>query len=143
MAKTYARKLSNPKWQRKRLKILERDKWTCKKCGDTETELHVHHLEYHKNPWDTPNKLLITLCAHCHKFIEQCKKGMADKEYDFNKIKIYKSDDWVGGDRIMFARIDEIVKMTIYNEIDEYIIGYNFVDYDFLEIAKLMHKIKT
>ena len=62
---TYSEKLKHPKWQKKRLQILSRDKFTCKKCGDTETQLHVHHKEYisGNDPWDYDNDLLITVCA--------------------------------------------------------------------------------
>jgi 5-methylcytosine-specific restriction endonuclease McrA len=65
----YAEQLKNPKWQRKRLEILTRDNWTCQKCGDTETTLHVHHLIYANGikAWDYSNEMLITLCEHCHK----------------------------------------------------------------------------
>lgn len=64
---TYAEKLKDPRWQKLRLKILERDNWTCRYCGDTETTLHVHHRHYEgKEPWDTPEELLDTLCVDCH-----------------------------------------------------------------------------
>ncbi len=63
---TYSEKLRNPKWQRKRLEILQRDNFKCCLCGDEETELHVHHLKYTGEPHEAPNKDLQTLCAHCH-----------------------------------------------------------------------------
>jgi hypothetical protein len=65
---TYAEKLKSPKWQKKRLEILERDKFTCCHCDDTEKNLQVHHKYYTKNsdPWDYPNDALITLCEDCH-----------------------------------------------------------------------------
>jgi len=40
---TYRRKLADPRWQKKRLEILERDGFECNSCGDSSTELHVHH----------------------------------------------------------------------------------------------------
>ena len=138
MAKTYARKLSNPKWQRKRLKILERDKWTCNKCGDTETELHVHHLEYHKNPWDTPNNLLTTLCAHCHELIEVFKSEDDFKEILFDNIKIYKSKYWKNGNMIMFGRAGSVLKMSIFDKDNCYIVGFNIPEQEFIDIKKLM-----
>lgn len=51
---TYSDKLKSPKWQKKRLEIMKRDKFACKLCGDTETQLHVHHKEYinGNDPWD-------------------------------------------------------------------------------------------
>lgn len=68
MKKNYSDLLKSPKWQKKRLEIMNRDKFTCKLCGDTETQLHVHHKEYinGNDPWDYDNKLLITICEDCH-----------------------------------------------------------------------------
>lgn len=65
---SYLKKLKHPKWQKKRLEILNRDNWTCVECGATELTLHVHHLKYKgADPWDTPSKYLETLCEDCHK----------------------------------------------------------------------------
>lgn len=67
--KTYQEKLRDPKWQKIRLKILNRDEWSCQKCYDTEKTLHVHHRRYsneYKDPWDYPENLLVTLCEDCH-----------------------------------------------------------------------------
>ena len=44
----YIDKLKNPKWQKKRLEILNRDEFKCCYCNDTETELQIHHLKYTK-----------------------------------------------------------------------------------------------
>lgn len=64
----YQRKLANPLWQKKRLEIFERDKFTCKSCYGTESELHVHHRYYLTNvdPWDYPDDCYMTLCYQCH-----------------------------------------------------------------------------
>lgn len=71
MKKNYSELLKDPRWQKKRLHILERDHWACKLCGDTETTLNVHHKKYVKNksPWDYPNETLVTLCEHCHTLV--------------------------------------------------------------------------
>lgn len=65
---TYAEKLKDPRWQRKRLEILQRDDFTCVACGDKEEALHVHHGFYRRNcePWDYPSESLWTLCEACH-----------------------------------------------------------------------------
>lgn len=70
---TYAEKLKDPRWQKKRLEILQRDGFSCQFCGDTETELHVHHKEYSGEPWEADNDNLQTLCKHCHSCVEQMK----------------------------------------------------------------------
>lgn len=64
----YAEKLKDPRWQKKRLEILERDGWACQGCYGTEGTLHVHHRRYlpNRDPWDYPNNLLVTLCEECH-----------------------------------------------------------------------------
>ena len=64
----YAAKLKDPRWQKKRLTIFERDDWTCQNCFDTESTLAVHHRIYLPNiePWDYPDELLITYCEDCH-----------------------------------------------------------------------------
>lgn len=66
---TYAEKLKDPRWQKKRLEILSRDNFTCSNCGDTELTLHVHHVVYFKGdePWEATNDTLDTLCSDCHK----------------------------------------------------------------------------
>ena len=67
----YFEKFKDPRWQKKRLEILERDQFACQSCQDRESELHVHHNFYnkekYKNPWEYPNKSLISLCDSCHK----------------------------------------------------------------------------
>jgi hypothetical protein len=65
----YSDKLKNPRWQKKRLEILERDNYICQFCGHDDFTLVVHHKYYDKTiePWDYPNEALITLCEYCHK----------------------------------------------------------------------------
>lgn len=64
----YGELLKNPKWQRKRLEILQRDEWKCQECSSEYTELHVHHIEYKDFllPWQYNDSDLITLCKKCH-----------------------------------------------------------------------------
>jgi 5-methylcytosine-specific restriction endonuclease McrA len=66
---TYSEKLKHPFWQKKRLEVMARDKFTCLGCGATTTTLHVHHTSYTKglNPWEYPLDVLKTLCEVCHK----------------------------------------------------------------------------
>ena len=90
----YSEKLKDPKWQKKRLKILERDNWTCQKCLSTKKTLHVHHKHYLKcDPWEYPDKALISLCEECHVGVEKLKsRNKFIKEYS-NKMKLrYKNN---------------------------------------------------
>lgn len=64
---TYAEKLKDPRWQKKRLKILERDHWKCRDCDSGLSELQVHHCAYSgRDPWEAPDDVLLTLCEDCH-----------------------------------------------------------------------------
>lgn len=66
---SYTDKLLDPRWQRCRLEVLNRDGWECTDCGDGENTLHVHHLYYEwgLDPWEYPPEALRTLCDTCHK----------------------------------------------------------------------------
>jgi hypothetical protein len=64
---TYSEKLRDPRWQRKRLSIMQRDGWQCRNCDAVEKTLTVHHFLYSGDPWETEDNLLITLCEDCHK----------------------------------------------------------------------------
>lgn len=65
---TYSQKLRDPRWQKKRLEIFQRDNFACTQCGDTTTELQVHHEKYiyGRTPWEYEGDLLKTLCSNCH-----------------------------------------------------------------------------
>lgn len=77
-AKTYAEKLRDPRWQKKRLEILKSSEFSCSCCGDSESELHVHHRVYFRNrdPWDYENKFLIPVCEECHKAIADTERDV-------------------------------------------------------------------
>ena len=65
----YAEQIKHPKWQKKRLEVLEHYNFTCQECGEKEKELHVHHPFYKKNVmiWDYAIGELMCLCCDCHK----------------------------------------------------------------------------
>jgi len=64
----YAQKFKDPRWQKKRLEILERDEWRCQICNDQDSTLHVHHRFYEKGkePWEYSDSALVTLFEECH-----------------------------------------------------------------------------
>ena len=74
---TYAEKLQDPRWQKKRTQILNRDNFTCKLCGNTKQRLDVHHHLYEKgkDPWEYSDDVLDTYCKTCHKLVEFIKKS--------------------------------------------------------------------
>ena len=82
---TYSEKLRSPKWQKKRLQILERDKWACLCCGNTEKNLQVHHVVYgRRDPWEYPDELYQTLCDDCHRV----RQELTDKSVDDLRIAL-------------------------------------------------------
>jgi len=64
---TYIEKLQDPRWQKKRLEVMNRDHWACLHCNKSENTLTVHHCRYNGEPWEADDQLLITLCMDCHK----------------------------------------------------------------------------
>lgn len=64
----YWQKLKDPRWQAMRLRIMERDKFSCRDCKDEKSTLNVHHAFYRKgrDPWEYDESDLITLCETCH-----------------------------------------------------------------------------
>lgn len=74
--KNYGEKLRDPRWQKKRLEVFERDNWTCQACGDFEEELQVHHMKYKGEPWEVALEDLETLCWSCHQNVSEFQKVM-------------------------------------------------------------------
>ena len=74
---TYQEKLKDPRWQKKRLAIMERDEWTCQECRNNKSQLHVHHKFYIKgnDPWDYPDEALTTLCGESHEIESNNRKA--------------------------------------------------------------------
>jgi len=79
---TYANQLKHPLWQKKRLKIMERDGFSCRICSATEKTLNVHHNYYRGfvEPWIYSDRALFTLCENCH------KKEENEKTADENRL---------------------------------------------------------
>jgi hypothetical protein len=92
--KTYIEKLKDPRWQKLRLRIFERDKWKCLACWVSDKTLHVHHKRYFKDkePWECPEEFLATLCEECHEAERTLRK-----EYEKLLLKVMRwhflSDD--------------------------------------------------
>lgn len=65
---TYAAKLKDPRWQKKRLESLQAAEWACAMCGDSSETLHVHHKQYisGRDPWEYDLDQLAVLCETCH-----------------------------------------------------------------------------
>lgn len=81
----YLKKLLDPRWQKKRLEILNRDEWQCQNCLNDKETLHVHHRIYlsGSEPWEYDNKHLVTLCSICHKEETILSKQNPDLLFDY------------------------------------------------------------
>lgn len=76
----YAELLKDPRWQKKRLEILQRDDFKCRICHSKEKELHVHHRRYipRRKPWDYDGESLVTLCIDHHKEVTSLKDRIGE-----------------------------------------------------------------
>jgi hypothetical protein len=67
----YLKLLRDPRWQRRRLEILQLADFKCEECGARDRELHVHHRIYRggAKPWEYADHELASLCKDCHQRI--------------------------------------------------------------------------
>jgi len=112
---TYKEKLLNPKWQKKRLEILQRDNFTCQLCSDTETELHIHHKEYSwdNEPWEYESDNFQTLCKRCHVSTEYLKESKCTPI-----ISVKKN----------YTNLGCVVSCIIKNEMDVLMLSLIYID---------------
>lgn len=92
---SYSDLLKDPRWQKKRLEVLERDEWKCRECGSAQKTLHVHHTYYAKNrkPWEYESASLMTLCVDCH---TRTTAVAAELQSIIGKIPLYLNDIILG-----------------------------------------------
>ncbi len=66
---TYSERLADPRWQRRRLELYQRDNFECQHCSRGDQQLEIHHAYYvsGRSPWHYPGASLRTLCNGCHK----------------------------------------------------------------------------
>lgn len=97
--KTYWEKLQDPRWQKKRLEILQRDGFRCRVCGDDKSTLNVHHQTYFKNkePWEYEYHFLHTTCKKCHKDIS---------------LKVERIKEWAGDPH----QVDDLYNFILASE---------------------------
>ncbi len=70
--KAYMEKLRDPRWQKRKAEVIERDGYQCTRCPaglNDGRNLQVHHGYYSREfefPWEYPIESLFTLCEKCH-----------------------------------------------------------------------------
>lgn len=134
--KSYSEKLKDPRWQKYRLAVFDRDNFTCRECGSKKRTLHAHHLFYlkNKNPWEYPLNSIVTLCEVCHKLTHSdgAKEERKEKtDYLINILNSFCTNSEI-------ESISDIVESIVNNElfigslmaINSFI--YNKSIYDFL-----------
>lgn len=106
----YSEKLKDPRWQRKRLEIMERDEFQCKCCLSKKNTLTVHHKWYIKNkdPWDYVDSCFITFCDKCHTLFHSEYEDVDIFNY-FHKRGLNKTDLF-----ILLWHIEELFKKLGY-----------------------------
>lgn len=66
----YKKLLRDPRWQKRRLEVLNAANWKCEDagCQRNDSLLEVHHCYYiwGRDPWDYPRDCFIALCGGCH-----------------------------------------------------------------------------
>ncbi len=95
----YSQKLKDPRWQKKRLEIMQRDGFKCTCCGDSTSTLNVNHLRYSGDPWEAEDKYLETLCECCHDwrtFFNDYIKGWATVDIQKISLAINRTSPWFG-----------------------------------------------
>lgn len=85
--------LKDPRWQKRRLEIMQRDNFTCQHCGNGLNDgisLNVHHIRYRRNlmPWEYDDTDLTTLCEKCHKEEHSAKTKANRNLYKVGKGKL-------------------------------------------------------
>lgn len=78
----YLDQLKSPKWQKKRLDILNIRGFKCEKCKSEDEQLHVHHRFYiaNRKAWEYDNDVFQVLCHICHEI--EHKKEDINKRID-------------------------------------------------------------
>jgi hypothetical protein len=72
----YKEQLRDPRWQKRRLQVLQYAGWRCQICGVKDQELHCHHSYYSKGKmaWQYPKGAIISVCWRCHERLHPKKE---------------------------------------------------------------------
>lgn len=120
MKPTYSQKLKDPRWQKKRLEILNRDQWTCRECQTTSETLHVHHCLYQKGkePWEYDDRWLMALCDPCH---EKRQSLEHDVKLEFARALSELSEEQLGRvmEQIIAARAMGLENGLVVESVDQ------------------------
>lgn len=141
MGNKYIEKLKDPRWQQKRLRIMERDNFTCQCCRDSSTELQIHHLKYlnDNDPWDCPDEYLITYCRDCHGLITNFIKVI--KGFEINDLSgICIPIDLPDGAKMRIYRYkDRGFTLNGFSASRDYLITMHLHNHDALQLSDFLN----
>lgn len=106
MKKDYSEILRDPRWQKKRLEVLQAHGFKCEACENTEETLHVHHRYYvsHRMPWEYPDFCYQVLCVICH---DRVKDSIESRRLeDSNVFEEWEAGLDFFGDNIFSLMVD-------------------------------------
>lgn len=116
--KWHAEQREHPKWQRRRLEIMDKADFACERCGDDETQLHVHHKYYvwDNELWDYPDEALECLCRKCHQAVEDAKVESKSLDEEIRRLTKLLAPDYTNqivgylrGMACLYLNRDEVI----------------------------------
>lgn len=112
--KSYFELLKDPRWQRRRLEILQRSDFECEGCCSTEKTLHVHHKIYRKGamPWEYEDFELQALCEDCHASEHAQRESLNEA---VALLGPHEMDILIGFAEALAAQADCILKVRLRN----------------------------
>lgn len=113
MSKTYAEKLKDPRWQRKRLEVMKQAGFKCEICWDSQSSLQIHHPVYKKgaDPWDYEKGELLCCCEECHKTATASQKKFKDMAFT-SPAKFVELMDMIN-DGILDAACECLIELMV------------------------------
>lgn len=96
---TYSDKLKDPRWQKRRLELLNQANFTCGQCDSKTNTLHVHHGLYRKGvePWDYEDAVMHVLCEACHEKAEAGRRLLYEHFATIEPYILTGFANWIGG----------------------------------------------
>jgi hypothetical protein len=118
--KTWSELCLDPRWQKLRLEVFERDEWACIRCQSKDRTLHAHHLFYdtierdgfdeerRRYPWEYDLGDLVTFCADCH-----AEERERFPEYGQRLLQLFGMSGWTSDGIAMLVEFLERARGTI------------------------------
>jgi hypothetical protein len=94
----YSKTLRDPRWQKKRLDVLNAAGFKCRECGAADKELQVHHCWYEKGskPWEYEDECYMVLCDECHGAWHEAKHDVDIAMAKLSVASLYKLAEILG-----------------------------------------------